>query len=561
MINIAPSPDNCSAEPAKTWNGDAAPIDWDAVTEPANDGRSTPKRNRAAPPDISVDAYPTTQAIVAVALPALAQREVFQRAGALVHVVREPRLVDEVWQPVGAPHIRNLPKVLLKNELAESANWVKTHYTKEGDEVASSTDPPADVVSTIHELGEWSSIRELRGIAHWPIMTTGGIVSIDGYDASSRYLLCDLPEIELPEHPSQDDARAAAEELLALVDQFPIENEAGRSSWLAGVLTIIARPSISGPVPAILADAPTPGSGKTLLMQLISAIVTGDRAQVQAAPSDNSEWHRALLAIALGGEPITLFDNLKGKVDSGAFESVLTSTSLSDRKVRSSENVRVSVQTQFLITGNNASITIDLARRCLHCRIVPSSERPELQTGFKIPRLIEYAQMQRSRLLRCALVILHAYRCAGRPPVTMRPMGGFEAWSDEVRAPLIWAGCADPAETQDTLRETASSEVEDKAELLAMWYAVFGDRKVTVSDVIEDVKAHQAEDETSAQLRLGRAVLALCEVPDPKGLRPRVIGDRLKALRDRVLGGFRLEHAGKNSIGTLWRVIAVSAEG
>jgi hypothetical protein len=179
-----------------------------------------------------------------------------------------------------------------------------------------------------------------------------------------------------------------------------------------------------------------------------------------------------------------------------------------------------------------------------------------MKGGFKIPRLVDYVIAHRPELLRAALTIFHAHRLAGTPPVAMRPMGSFEAWSDAVRAPMIWAGCADPAETQDGLRESASAELDDRRAVLEAWRECFADRAVSVRAAMNDVAARQAEEPFA---RLGSAFLALCDVNAPTDLTARAIGDRMGPLKDRVLGVLSLQKSGKDKHGALWRVASLAA--
>lgn len=496
----------------------------------------------------------TTRALAEQVLPALARREVYQRAGNLVHVVREPvNDVGGIARAIGSPHIRGLPKQLLINELSEAADWVKTVHSKGGRSDDEAVKPPDDVVRTIIEAGQWERVRPLRAIANWPTLRPdGGIAMVDGYDPGSRYLLCDVPVIALPEAPTQSDARAAAVELLDLISDFPVETEAGRAAWLAGVLTLIARPAIRGPIPCILFNAPTAGSGKTLLAQLTAMLVTGTTTAARAAPQDSSEWNRSLLSIVLGGDAVCLFDNLKGKVESGALEAVLTTAKFKERRLRTNDEVVADVETLFLLTGNNAEFTVDLARRALECRLVPESERPETRGGFKIPRLEAFVIHHRPRLLRAALTIFHAYNLANRPPVSMRHMGSFEAWSDSVRAPMIWAGCADPGATQDALREeSASGELDGRRELLEAWHECFASRPVTVKAALFEKKSP----------RLVQALTELCDVEKFEDVSSRVLGARLKSMKDRVLGSLALRKvAGNNSAGVVWQVVSLAAK-
>lgn len=509
----------------------------------------------AKPTIVINEAGATPGALAKRALPALATADIYQRGGRLVHVVREAVTAPsgEVL-PIGRPRIRELPRTLLANALAESVEWQRCSYDKKGNSAAEHADPPRDVVDFILEAGEWAHVRPLRGIAHWPIVAPSGeIITANGYAPAAEYVLTDVPSLKLPAEPSQDDARAAVTKLLDLVAEFPIVSDAGRAAWLAGVLTVLARPHIAGAVPCTVFDAPTPGTGKSLLARMAAAIPTGDDVAPRAVPQEASEWSRVMLGIAIAGEPVVFFDNAKGKVDSAALEAVITSARFTERRLRTNESTECPVPTLFLVTSNNASLSVDLARRSLHCRLVPKEERPELRGGYRIKSPVRYVVEHRSELLTAALTILRAYYVAGRPAVAMRPMGSFEEWSEAVRAPLVWAGCADPAETQDALREAAAAvDLAPLGEALAAWHEVHQDRAVTVAQLVKSA--------TSAPT-LSAALCALCETtPDNLDTKAaKAIGIRLGASRDRILGNYRLERVGRASAGTTWRVLRIAS--
>jgi putative DNA primase/helicase len=405
-------------------------------------------------------------------------------------------------------------------------------------------------VSTIHDAAEWAHIQPLRGIAQWPVLAPNGeIVINNGYSPSTRYLLSSVPRIELPPKPTHEHAAAALARLLGLIAEFPFVSAEGRAAWVSGILTVLARPAIDGPVPAIIFDAPTPGAGKTLLAHAISLLVTGDMATARAAPDDNGEWNRAILSIALGGDPVVLFDNLRGKLENGTLEAVLTSQRYADRKLRTNEDVRVDVQSLFLITGNNMTVTRDFVRRALHCRLVPDVERPEQRGDYQIRDLAGHIRAHRAELLSAALTIFWAYSVAGSPVVSMRHLGTYEKWSEVVRRPLIWAGGGDPALTQDALLENAvAEETGGSSALLEAWFARYGETPRTGRDVL-------ADHAVAGDLELRLAIEGVCAGK----VTPRALGAHLSTLRDCVLGSHRLAKVKHTKAGDLWRVVRVDA--
>ncbi|MDF3071597.1 MAG: hypothetical protein K0R38_7198 [Polyangiaceae bacterium] len=64
---------------------------------------------------------------------------------------------------------------------------------------------------------------------------------------------------------------------------------------------------------------------------------------------------------------------------------------------------------------------------------------------------------------------------------------------------------------------------------------------------------------TEAFKTLSHAPVTLCEVDDPSELKPRRVGDKLRLIKDRVLGTLALQSPGKNKDGHLWRVVSLAA--
>src|SRR6202030_2993753 len=96
----------------------------------------------------------------------------------------------------------------------------------------------------------------------------------------------------------------------------------------------------------------------------------------------------------------------------------------------------------------NLSFRGDLRSRALISRIDAGVERPEERT-FRIADLPGYLTAKRQRLVVASLTILRAYHVADRPGQDLRPWGGFDNWSREIREPLVWLGVADPCATRE----------------------------------------------------------------------------------------------------------------
>lgn len=455
----------------------------------------------------------------------------FQRSGKLVIVTREACEVGGVVRPMGAPTIRDVSQTRLREIIRAAVDHESASRAGE-----------------ILARGEWDHVRPLDAIVSYPIMRRDGTLLLrDGYDNVTRTIveLTGSTRVEVPGAPTRADARAAVQALGDLVSDFPFVGDAHRSSFFAALLTPLARPAIDGPTPMLLLDASQRGSGKTLLADVLSVIVTGAEAPRRTAPETQEEWRKVIFAMLLAGDPVVLIDNVTRMLSSAALDAILTGTTYQDRVLGVSEERRIAIRTTLIASSNNARLSTDLVRRTLLCRLAPNTERPELRSGFAIPDLLGHVRRERARYLTAALVILRAYAAAERPPVKTRTMGSYLAWTAVVRDALVWAGAADPAETQAELRETADVEGDELCELLAAWEGQLGDRSVTAGEL--------------AQLANGPLREALRGIM-PGGAEPtsHTIGNRLRTLRDQISQG-RALRGRKERNTNVWQVVRIAA--
>jgi len=486
------------------------------------------------------------------AISALAQVEgIYQREGFLVDVVPSA-------EPDGLSRISQIPASRLR-ELLSSVAMCKKRVKGENDsETLVSVAPPKDLVSMIIDRRHWPALQALNGITRAPIVRPDGTVCTEpGYDVATSLFYEARCEVTVAKSPTKDEAMKALARLRGLLADFPFAapREVSESAWLAAALTIVGRSAINGPVPLTLIDASEKGSGKTLLADALGAISQGESLPRQTQPESREEWKKTMLTIAIEAPAVVLFDNVSSKFGSDALDAFLTGTRYQDRLLSKNETVSPKTRTVFVVTANNPSFKQDTIRRSLHVRITPKEERPEQRATFKHPNLLRHIGENRGQYLGDALTLLRAYFAAGRPSVEMRTMGSYEEWSAVVRAPLIWLGLPDPAETQDELRESADDDRAVFGEFLAAWVAFFGedqDEGVTVLKLLENLADTGEKHPKRDVLRV-----ALCAFCDTGGKLPTAqqVGYRFRASKDRSAFGLRFERCQAHTrTGTTWRV-------
>jgi hypothetical protein len=418
--------------------------------------------------------------------------------------------------------------------------------------------------------GDLSRIPELKGFTYGAVLRPDGTV-FEGkcFDPVSGYYACACERAPLAE-PTKEAAREALLQLLDPFVDFPFEgvpidrkptaeelaNNPHAVGVVAAILTAVCRPAFSGPAPGFIIEANTRGAGKTLLARVIGLIATGANLPVSTIASDEAEQRKSVLSRMLAADPVVILDNAKGTLGGEAIEAALTSEFFSDRLLGQSKSVTARNSTLWLITGNNATVTSDLARRIQPVRLSYPAERPEDRdpNRFKFPDLLGYVREHRAKLYAHAITLVRAFILAGRPKPerAVRAYGSFEGWDAIVRHALLFAGAADPDVARQDFRERADLERDSVAELFRMLRDLSTVRHngeaMTTQDILKAC--------TDANGRETDLLRALRDV-GVRGLNPttRGIGKALANLRDTACDGLRLEGRLNRDKVMMWKVV------
>jgi hypothetical protein len=476
----------------------------------------------------------------------------FQRNNALVQIQQDhgKKSLRGITRPANAPRISPLKEASLRERLSAVARFVKIVY-EEGEETKAQVHPPGFCVAAVAARGDWPGVRHLEGVICSPILRRDGtVLQTPGYDAETGlFLEPDNIQIDVPNKPTREQAIAACAKLLEVVADFPFATRAHRSAWLAYLLTPLARHVFKGPSPLFLIDANIRGSGKSLLADAASIIVTGREIARMSCPEDDDESRKRITAIALSGDQMVLIDNINGELGSASLDAALTGTVWKDRILGRSEIVEMPLVTTWSATGNNVVLMADTSRRVCHIRLDSQLENPEEREGFTHPKLLEWVRKERPRLLSAALTILSAFIHADRPNQSLKAWGSFEDWSDLVRQALVWAGMPDPGDTREALAKSSDREASALRALVLGWNEVDPDgRGLTANKLLQLLESDSNRHES-----VRCAVLELCFAPAGKLPSARSLGNKLAHLRGRVVGGMALDR--RDSHGTaLWLV-------
>ena len=124
----------------------------------------------------------------------------------------------------------------------------------------------------------------------------------------------------------------------------------------------------AGNVPLALIDAPTQGTGKGLLSDLVSIIATGNSAAILTMSDSEEELQKLITALLIEGTSIITIDNIAVRLQSRHLDAMLTSDMWRGRILGVSKTTLVPQRATWIATGNNIKLGGDLARRCYHIR-------------------------------------------------------------------------------------------------------------------------------------------------------------------------------------------------
>jgi len=497
--------------------------------------------------------------------------EITVRAGALHHMATEAEdalirgdtpfyvrggIVRPIVDDMPAAHGRRTKVARLASvegdtivdHLSRVSNWLKYNVRKQ-EMVA--TDPPRNVALTILSRdGEWRFPR-LAGVITTPTLRPDGtILSRPGYDAATQLLLLDPPEMpSIASYPAKAEAAAALALLDSLLDEFPFIDAASRSVALSGLITPIVRGAMAV-APLHATTAPVAGSGKSYIIDLASAIATGQRAPVIAAGRTEEETEKRLGAALLNGQPIVSIDNVNGQLGGDMLCQMIERPIVSVRPLGVSKLVKIESRATCFATGNNIHLVGDMTRRTIMCSLDPNMERPELRDFQGKP--FELVLGDRGKFVSAALTIARSYIAAGSPGI-LPPLASFEQWSGLVRSALVWLGKADPVLTMEKAR-AEDPVISTLSAVLNAWHDAAGSTAHTVGAIktLSEVKNP-----------LGNAIHsglreALCEVADDgrDGIAAKRLGHFLGRHHGRVVDGLKFvagedAHAKQKT----WRVV------
>lgn len=475
------------------------------------------------------------QALVDAAQTVLGETgEYFQAGGIIVRVAIDPS--------TGAASLQHQTDADLTLALAGAANWERCEQKAEGLRWRR-CNPLPNCVRLLTQAQNYSFLPVINGIARQPVLLADGrLVSQAGYDPASRYY-CAFDAAKFARlEPTEANARASMGRLTQLLREFHFAPPRDRATALAAIFTAVLRMSL-GRAPGFHVAAPAPGSGKSLLSEVIAWFAGPGHPAKVSYPRTEEEATKVILAALLAGPAVIEFDDMT--LDwrpFGAINRLLTSATMTDRILGVSKMATVNTDTLVLGSGNNTGPVGDLIRRVVVINLDTRSESPATlrYKGDPLGEMIA----KREAHVADVLLIVEAWIAAGRPKADLSPIATYGGrWTDYCRQPLVWLGLDDPAEG---LIEQLKDD-PDRAALghfLSAWHAQLREKVVTLRGLMEEAEGDLAE--AIEDLSFEGSLLQ----------RNSRFGQYLKRNAGRPVSGLKLEKAVSRERNA-WRVVPV----
>ena len=401
--------------------------------------------------------------------------DVYQRGGILVRMQR-----DDDMRPLIAP----LGIDAMAGELARCAEFARMDGRTKRFVV---TDPPPRVVRDVLTRPSYD-LRTLAGIVEVPVVRAdGSILATTGYDVGSRLIYDPDPSLRVPPVPDKptraDVVRARTLIVDELLGEFPFAGDSDRAHAAALLLEGFLLVLIDGPTPMILIDAPSAGTGKGLIADMLVLPAFGTAVGNLSEAGDDAEWRKRLTALFLRGTRLVRVDNITQPLESASLAMALTTGYWEDRVLGASTMVRVPVRCVWTATGNNVVASTDIARRMVPIRLDAQMERPWLRDGFRHQDLRGWALDHRGDLVAAALILIRAWVNAGMPAGEHPRLGSYESWSRVVGGILHHAGIAGFLGNLDNLYASADNELERWRAFIGLWWDAHNGNDVPVGEL------------------------------------------------------------------------------
>ncbi len=239
----------------------------------------------------------------------------------------------------------------------------------------------------------------------------GSLVQVTGYDRESGV----YADGEPAEVIDLSDAKIL---LNGMLDGFLFATPSDKARALASLITpaLVLSGLLPGRAPIDLGEANDSQSGKGYRNKLTAALYAQEVRTVTQQKSGVGSMEESFNAALIRGSNFICLDNVRGKIDSPAFESFMTENVYSAR-VPYRENIEINPKRVIvMMTSNKAEMTVDLANRCSTVRILKQPKGFEFKS-YDEGDLIEHVKANRNIYLGSVFAVVNSLACSGQAEV------------------------------------------------------------------------------------------------------------------------------------------------
>ncbi len=320
-------------------------------------------------------------------------------------------------------------------------------------------------------------------------------------------------------------------------------------------------------MPILLIDKPTPGTGASLISQIIGLISEGRDPAINSMPATEEEWKKQIISLLINGRPSVILDNIEGRLKSPALAALLTTQEYSDRLLGTNENVTYTHRMVWIGNGNNITLGGDLPRRSYWSRMDSESVRPWMDDKeYTHPDLRKWTMDNRGYILASILTITRSWIQAGRPKPSenIPKIGGFEQWRDVIGGILEHAGIDGFLGNLQLMYDTTDTETPQWDLFAETWFKTFKDEPQPTSEIFKSITPIKTRDGITycnhQELRDSLPEMLL-DALEREGSFTKILGNALTKRKDRRYpSGYMIKKAGEKRRAVQWKVVKIEIQ-
>jgi len=378
--------------------------------------------------------------------------------------------------------LETVDEKILGRALSRAARWYSGRDGAETDETARvyRTPPKSLVRYLLAEPEAETRLPELRRIANCPTYARTGrglprLLTSTGYDRATGVYLHHRGAPALPSPITEAQVLEARATIEAWLIDFPWATGSDRDNAIGLFLLPFVRDLIDAPTPLHLIEATLPGTGKSILADVLLLPGTAGDVATISPPTSEADWSKELTTALLSRRPAVLVDNLHSELSSATLAGAITARTWDNRILGTNQAARVEVKNVWLATGNNPSLSSELASRTVRIRLELEDDRPEERT-FSHADLHGYTVANQGALVWAALVLIENWIQSGAP--TPAHQFRFPEYAGVIGGILAAAGYRKFLVNVEDFRERSDDERGARIAFVEAWYAWANDPNV-----------------------------------------------------------------------------------